>query len=288
MLSGLDELRSDDSGFKVYYTAHPNYNKEDLEASITYWMTELGKEYDPKMNVKVRVKTFNDVFEIMYLKEKQENVLYITPTIDFLILRNKIKVEPIALTNAFASKDHSGERFIVVTSKTSGIKSINELKKARISISKEYKNKSTLYYWINNLFYENFNTLPEKSSQSIKFTDDSKQALTNVFFGTSDACLINKSTFNLMKKLNPQIEKKLQIINESEDFVTTVMFLSEEFDNKLKTFIVGKIMTLNSSEQGRQISKIFKLNGIKSYKESMISSVKKLYLYSKNYLKSKK
>lgn len=280
-MPSLAELRSGENSFKAYITGISNYNKGDLEASMKYWLSEIGKEYDENAFAIVECRVFDNVSEILQLNEKQYNILYATSTIDFLILRDKINVEAVALTNMIVSGGDKGERYVVVTSRKSEFKTVSDLKKANISISKEYKGKSILYYWVNSVYQEYFKSSIEKSSKSIVFTDDSKQALTNVFFGNSDACLIEKSTYTLMKKLNPQIDKKLNIITESEDFITSTLFLSKNFDQRMKTFIIGKIMTLNSSEQGRQISKVFKLNGITSYNESMISSVKKLYSESK-------
>lgn len=282
----ISSLWSNDDSFDVFVTDNPSYNKSDVEASMIFWMSGIVKDYHKKVKIKCRI--FDNVNDVINLKDKPQNILYGTSTINYLKIKEKCKIEPVAITNINVAEGDIGERFVIAVNKKSSIKTISDLKSMKISVSGDYKSESTIYYWVNYLFSKEFGTPVSEVSKYLMIKKDNKEALMDLFLGQTDACIINKSTFNTMKKLNPQIGNKLNIIEESEDFFNTIIFMSETFDAKLKPFIIDRIFNLTTFDTGKQIRDLFKYKNIIEYNENLIKSTKKLYYESLKVSKNKR
>lgn len=275
MIVSFAELHSKEESLVVYFVSPPGYNKSDVEASVLYWVNEISRDYSSKVNTNCRI--YDDFSEILKSKDNHKNRLYVTSTIEYLKMKEEVNILPEAIININICKGDEGERFIILSDKKSKFKSITDLKDAKISISSDYSGTSIQYYWLNNLFNKQFGTSFDKYSKNISVAKEYKQALMDVFFGKSDVCIINKFTYYTMIKLNPQIDKTLQVIVESEDFAPKVIYLSDTFDQKLKSFILSRLLKLNKYDTGKQIKDVFRYDNIVLFEESLINSAKKLY-----------
>jgi phosphonate transport system substrate-binding protein len=99
-----------------------------------------------------------------------------------------------------------------------------------------------------------------------------------VFFGNRDACLVDEPGFEVMKELNPQVGRGVQVFKASELLADALICLrgstwsSEQFKGDLIK-ILGE---LHAEPVGQQILTLFKVSQLLPFEEKQLDTVRKL------------
>jgi phosphonate transport system substrate-binding protein len=93
-----------------------------------------------------------------------------------------------------------------------------------------------------------------------------------------DACVVDRSSFEVVCEMNPQIGQQLRIMAESEPLLDTVVCLnpSRSLTAKQETDMNHVLQKLQESPQGKQILMIFGIHGFVPFEEKYIESTRNL------------
>lgn len=83
-----------------------------------------------------------------------------------------------------------------------------------------------------------------------------------VFFGQADACVISRSSFEVLGELNPQVHRQLRILAASPRLQPIVAAFRHNIDPAIKVSILSAISNIDSTSSGRQLLTLFQVDGM--------------------------
>ena len=99
-----------------------------------------------------------------------------------------------------------------------------------------------------------------------------------VFFGTTDACLVDEPSFRLMSELNPQVERTLTTLAVT-DRLADVLVLQRETDwesEDLKRDIADALTDLHLNPDGHQMLTLFRIRRLMPFEDSFLDTARQL------------
>jgi len=172
------------------------------------------------------------------------------------------------------TKNPTDENLIIVVHKDSTKEYLQSLKKPIIAIKRNDISELYIKYML----------LKDNTNKEIRFinTKKSNRALLKLFFKEADAAVVTQKTFNFANELNPQIGKKLKVIEHSNVPASSFGFFRKGFNEELRKKVLALGFAINDSTRGRQILTIFRNDRIVESKLNDITPIEELY---KNYNK---
>ena len=130
--------------------------------------------------------------------------------------------------------------------------------------------------WLEEEFAERGMPEPASYFGTIEETDGTGKTILSVFFGKAAACIITREAFELMAELNPQLERKLTVAAASEPLLTTVMCLSEEFQEINPGTIERIGVQLHERPDGSQILTLMRVGRLVKFEPHLSKSLETL------------
>ncbi|MBN1552912.1 PhnD/SsuA/transferrin family substrate-binding protein [bacterium] len=121
-------------------------------------------------------------------------------------------------------------------------------------------------YWLDLLLNEKHLAPVHSFFSQIDRIKRPEQAIMRVFFRKSDACLVPKQTFLVLKEMNPQIAREMTIVEESPDFINGVICLNKsltELDRR--SLIEEKLVNMKRETGGEQMMDLFRIHDFLPY-----------------------
>jgi hypothetical protein len=208
-------------------------------AADEHRIRKLAANLINKMNVDYK-KDFNVIFYdeqetlLKDFKDKRTiNAVVIYPDFyyDNKELIQKISKNPFI----YKSSASSNSQLYLIANKNSKINTINDIK------NKTFMNtdfNSTYSTWLDYLTLKNLNKTYKKVIANQLMSSKSSTALLDVYFNKADFCVIEKETYVNMLILNPSLEKKLKIIDKSQEiFFSALTSIHKDATPELITLI---------------------------------------------------
>lgn len=103
-------------------------------------------------------------------------------------------------------------------------------------------------------------------------------AVLPVFFGRKQACVITTSGFVVMKELNPQVGRELQVIATSEGYMETVICLGTTGWQSVKTRgdFTKSLEELHETPAGQQVLNLFKADRVMPFEPWYLDNIRAL------------
>ncbi|MGD8781170.1 MAG: PhnD/SsuA/transferrin family substrate-binding protein [Ignavibacteria bacterium] len=192
---------------------------------------------------------------------------------EYLQLKEKIELEPI-LASSRSSMPFT--RYYLVVKKGGGIKNIKDLQNKRIELySNDNPNISLTFRVLERLCENNFNKKSNKVFSNIEISEDPHSSLLKVFFGNSDACIIEDFQFSVISELNPQLLNSLDVLYKSEKFVTGVACITP-YNTEVDLFF-NKSIHMHETVYGKQFLNVLKINRVFRISPEDLETIKVLF-----------
>ncbi len=100
-----------------------------------------------------------------------------------------------------------------------------------------------------------------------------------VFFGTADACVVDRSGLEVMRELNPQVGQRLRILRESEPLLDTVACVGLDGwdDDRQRGDLIGALQDIADDPSGRQIMNLFRFDRLTPVLPEYLESIRALH-----------
>ncbi len=205
------------------------------------------------------------------LKNKQVDILITIPE-EYIQLRETEMLVPV-LSTVYGANLYN--ELLLLVRKEEGITQISQLrdKKMRVNVGQ----LGTLpLKWLNSLLRTQ--NLPEAQYflQDLELCKDQNQTLLPVFFGKADTCIIDKNHYDIATELNPQIGRKLSILNKSPGFLTGVVSARADFPINEREDVTNILANIHKDQRGRQIMTIFRTKRLVRFKKEHLVTAEKL------------
>lgn len=240
----------------------------DAAAAMNVWVKKLESIIKPDFSLQPVFVNKIDDLDVNVLKK---TAMICLNSIDYIKYKKKFKLEGALLS---FKNDNLFTQYTLITK--NNIKNIDELKGGKIGM--EYKQNQIIpYMWLDILLKKNKLPAKDKFFKEVKEFNKDSQLILSLFFGQIDACVVTKNSFNLMIELNPQIQKRIKIINESPDLILTVTCFTRNFKNvDYRERILKAAKKLNSYSDGKQILTLMKSDRVVTFSDKYMYSITKL------------
>jgi ABC-type phosphate/phosphonate transport system substrate-binding protein len=254
--------------FSIGYTANTFFGVDikDAAAAIDVW----GKEMAHTAGLVGESHIYYDIESMIKdFKEKKIETVVVR-SIDYLRIRDRID-SSLGLSQIKGGK--KTVKYLLITRVDSNISDIRDLNKKKIAI---LKNDDLGQIFLDLLLLRAKKPEAKQYFSDIDIKTKPSQVLLSVFFGQNDACLVNENVLITMSQLNPQIEKKLKIIQESPGLVEGLSIFRRELPESYKKKVLDVGCNLDRTPRGKQILLLFKMDGTFQLFEKDLDSLKKL------------
>jgi phosphonate transport system substrate-binding protein len=249
-----------------------NMNRNDLEASFKGFTMVLGRKcgylIDPQSHVYDSSKEFEAAIKAGAID------LAIIDTWKFLEMDIRTQMEPLFVST---SPEGIGRRYLVLTSKSSGLRSIPQLQGKSIAECVD-GNANLGANWLETLLRTNQLGNQETFFGTVETVVKPSAAVLPVFFGKKDACLLDQAGFDLMTEMNPQVGQALQVLAVSEPLANTILCLRKSpwEAEAFRQTLVKILSELHLDPAGQQLLTMFKTGPLVPFKEAHLATVREL------------
>ncbi len=250
------------------------FNVNDAKVAASLIENTISRESRRKtVSTSVVVSSADEVVDL--IKTNKLNYVSLT-SIEYLAVKDRAKIYPYC---APIARDAIMNRVLLIVRNDSNIKSVEDLKGKSISTSSFYDEEFKLpTMWMKTIFWRSKIKDINKFIGSFKVRDNPSIIVSDVFFKTTDACIVFESEFETLKELNPQLGKQLKVLLSSEPLLTEVGCYTENSKNDPDLdFILETTYNLHNNVHGKNLLKLLKIKRLQPYTPELIKNVDILY-----------
>lgn len=243
--------------------------KSDAAVSLQSWMSMIGPSHRFRVDGTVVIsESFEETRRLV--GEGTADILLLD-TVEYLALQPTGGVAAVA---TFARRGEPGAVFQLIVRRDGGIRRVADLRDKAVNLSEKTAAGLGLA-WLDTQLAEA--RLGRLESVAARVTDRGKPAAAclPVFFGTADACLVERREFETMAELNPQVNVRLEALASSPRLLESVIAMTGRFQLHREE-VLRAMFTLHTDPLARQMITLFKMEQVVPFQEEMLRSVRAL------------
>ena len=249
-------------------------NQNDVEAAFKVLGVTIGEEYGFDLNVNVHF--YGTSAELEKAIEAHEINFAIFDALSFAATpAASRRLKPIFVPS---SNGTPGTRYLLLVRRDTLFRSIADLRSTRI-VQLKGPNLVMGRIWVDSLLKAAHQPPSAAFFQQFELAERPTAAVLPVYFGSRDACVVDESSFALMKELNPQVGAKLATVAASPPIESFVICASQT-DWSTPLFypdLIKMLSNLDGNPRGKQILTLFKLDHLLPYREEYLDSARALF-----------
>jgi ABC-type phosphate/phosphonate transport system substrate-binding protein len=153
----------------------------------------------------------------------------------------------------------SKQRILIVGRADNGRMQLKDLRNKRLTLA-PYLDVEELY--LNTVLMRNkLPEIPEYFSAR-KDAQSANIALMDVFFNKSDVTVVRENDYNTAVELNPQISRKLVVLDKSEPYMTMVAVVSKSFSEDDFKLLINTFSRAINTDQGKKLMDIVAISDV--------------------------
>jgi ABC-type phosphate/phosphonate transport system substrate-binding protein len=250
----------------VAYSANTflDESSDRSQTVIQAWNNTIAKKWGGTADSKI----YNNLAEIEQAVRAQQIDMVVLLPVEYLELKNRIPLEPLFVS---AKSDGIYDTLVLVVRQDSGIQAVKDLK------GKSLLNQKGLYaanrnMWIDILLMRNGVRDLDRFFSSVKEVNKPSKALLPVLFRQADACVVTRSSLQMMSELNPQLWQNLKVIEEAVPQLSSVIALRKGLPAKARNDLKEILGNLDHNIQGQQLLALFRVSKLVEFRPEYLTS----------------
>lgn len=246
-------------------------NLNDAKLAMTFWLKKVSERIGT--NVSTQVEFFSNIDLVKKaLNEKKLDLIVLLP-LEYIQLKGKVALDPMMIS---VQDNNSMEYLVLLVNRESGIKSMEQLSNKKLIADIGGKG-DIVKLWLDVLLLRRGISSSELFFSSIKMVESPSKAVLPVYFRQSDACIVTERAFETIRELNPDVGKKLLILEKSERFPSVILCIRSDYEDLEHRKIIEETgLNFHKNEEGRQILMLFRQKKLLQFDNSYLSNVEKL------------
>jgi len=229
-----------------YLPAIREASMADLKISLGVWVDEIAKPY----GVRINATTYDDMAAMRRALDRAELNFINAPGMELAEV-----FKPEEIRQGYARR-HFGidEGLVLVVANTSGLSRFADLSGKRLSYLSA--DRLTEYF----METQCLKTAGRNCRDFLTMKAEKRdiQSVYNVFFGRSDAALVNLSTLRTAEELNPQVRQRLKVILEWKVKAVYFGMMTRHTEERFRGLILRSAAEAMKTVRGRQLLELFK------------------------------
>lgn len=222
-------------------------NENDVRAALKIWIQTVAREQGIPVDDDLVI--FNSLQEFAESGglEGLEGVALTMP--EFPTLSRYLQCDRFALG---VTKGQYTEEYLLLVHTNSAITSLAQLKGTTLRETRSPR-LSMADIWLDLLLADR--GLPRIRTMFSKLEHDSRadKVVLSVFFRQAEACLVTRSSFDMMCELNPQLRERLRILEASPPLVPAGFAFRTQGSMEFQNHLITATRSFNYSPSGRQM-----------------------------------
>ncbi|MBW2690009.1 MAG: PhnD/SsuA/transferrin family substrate-binding protein [Deltaproteobacteria bacterium] len=248
-----------------------NVDPRDVKAILNMNSLEISGMLT--QNLPTRVVMYPDAAALDAAVRRGELEMVSMMALDYLRSSEATHVIPAFVT---LENNGLGVRFALITRIDSGIHSLADLKGKSLLLPPIYSYE-TGHLWLEVLLLKGGNGERDSFFGKVKEVPKASAALIAVFFRQADAALVNVSSFNTSRELNPQLDTQLTVLVESPYLLNEMVCLPPNTPEHFRSDLINAMIRFNETSKARQLYTILQTSGITRFKPAYLEGVENLY-----------
>lgn len=249
-----------------------NVNRNDAIAAYRFFLESCGRRQGNVFKAVPEVYDDTPTFEAAI--QHQPMNIAVMDVWQFLTMDVHRQMKPFF---TIMENGKVGRKHLVLTRRDSGLTTLAALRGKSI-LQLEAASENTGKVWLDTLLLSEKLGTQETFFDRVEVVAKPTAAVLPVFFGKSPACVVDEGSFDMMKELNPQVGRQLQVVAVSDTFAVVVICLREGpwSSDKLKADTITSLNELHLYPEGQQICTLFKIDRMVPFEDSQLDTVRKL------------
>lgn len=237
-------------GFSPHIFA--DVKKTDAAASIRVWGETLLEGRD--LSIGKNPAFYDNTEEMKQALCAGEVDMVTMLTYEFLEIQNEVGLDSLhfAVTGGTVY-----EEYLLLVHRDSSLENVEALEGKKLALADGARMGMGKRWLDTSLMERGFSGI-DGYFGSVDLQTKGPRAAMSVFFGNADACVINRTGFETMAELNPQIKKRLRVLQTSPRFIPSLVCVRGTYDPDLKKQLVHSFVNLHNEVRGKQILTVFK------------------------------
>lgn len=251
--------------------------KNENQVGLRIWAEEIAKQGNDEIRIRI-VKKFPEMISL--IKKKQVNYVMLN-TVHYLEHENDLK--PLLDHRILALKRSKTlfEQYFVITQEKFIGNQLNNLKGKSLSVSSD---NLLMNFYLEYLLLEAGNKPSKRFFKSIKDTKTASQAVLDVYFNKSMACIVPKHILDMTAELNPAILTRIKTLHQSDRiFIPVLIVTVADNPEAMNQTIFDSILNIKSTPRGRQIIDLFKIDSVVEIEHEKLDAMKGIFHQFKRY-----
>jgi len=245
-------------------------NESDARAAMNVWILTVAKEKNISVDPDPHIhRSVEDMIQFG-LKNAVNGFCLTTPEIPRL--SREIKLDLIAVGSRNGSIT---EEYLLLVRKDSGLNRLDQLRGRSINIL-DNPRMSLALIWLDTLLLESHLDRATDFFGHVNLKTKAPQVALPVFFGKTEACLMTRTSFEVMGELNPQLNLQMRVLATSPGVVPTGFAFRTDHASPVSKEILQAMEHLGDTPAGRQILSLTKSDRIEARPLSCLDGSLKL------------
>ncbi|HMK48883.1 MAG TPA: PhnD/SsuA/transferrin family substrate-binding protein [Thermodesulfovibrionales bacterium] len=265
--------------FRLGYSAKSitEVDLNDAAAALEIWLKEMAKD----VGVSAESLIYTDIKTMLRDFRNGKLDMAITGTLDYLKAERELHAD-LAFVKVKSGKKTTKK--VLLVNSDSPYSDIRNLRNKNLAIMKGDEIGDV---FLNSILSKKNLPSSEKFFMNIREKNKPSNVILSVFFNQADACITTDASLKTMIELNPQIGKKLRVIESSPELIETVSFFRRDFDDATKQKVLKQIRMLNEHPRGQQVLLLFQVDRLVPIQKSDLDVTKTFFGNIKSLLAEK-
>ena len=257
----------------ITHAAFRNINPNDAAAAYLVVLETIGRHHGRHFKATTQIFDDPEVFEAAIRSGSFH--LSVVGAWDYLSMHIDDVAKPMFVVTENGAV---GRRYLVLTRRDSGLNALSDLRGKSI-VKLEVAVVGAGLHWLDPLLSASRLGPQERFFGSVEVVGKPSAAVLSVFFGKKSACVVDESSFKIMKELNPQVGLALQVVASSEKFADVVICIREGgwSSEALKAEGIQALADLPQDPGGRQILTLFKIDQMVPFRDEYLDTIRQLW-----------
>ncbi len=227
-------------------------DQSELVSSAKLWVQSIGNRVgliiDPEITI------VDNAGDMRRKVDEGTADLFASSSLEYLAIDRSTVLEP-AVTMTAGTGEKGKIKYLLLVNRDGGISQVADLKgKVLNTYSRSDSNLHRV--WLD-VFLRGAHLPPaDQLLKTVAATPKPSTACLPLFFGKADACMIDDPSWETLRELNPQLEKKLTVLAESKPMIENLISFTHRLNyvNEMYKGLLG----LKDAPDGRQVLLFFK------------------------------
>jgi len=235
--------------FALSETLVHGVNLADARATMSIWMRRISQ--DIKVEILFDPQVFDSTAQLhRKIREGAVDAVALN-ALEYRMVAQYLDPAEIA-----TEVDGAGFRYLLLVPTASAAQQARDLRGKSITLL-EGRTACLIPHWLRTLLPPE---PPERFFSAVTTEFKASQVVLPVFFNRSDACVTTLRAYQTLCELNPQIAKRLRILERSPELVASFYIFRRGFQGALRDRLAAALASLKNNPSGRQLMTLFQFN----------------------------